>query len=391
MNTEVKLIKTKLGLLNLADQLGNVSQACKIFGYSRDSFYRFKELYEQGGMEALQEISRRKPIIKNRVAEEVEKAVAQIALDFPAYGQVRASNELKKKGIFISPGGVRSVWLRHDLEKFAKRLKHLEKHSANEGIILTEAQVAALEKAKEEKQALGEIETYHPGYLGAQDTYYVGTIKGVGRIYQQTFIDTYTKVAQVKLYDRKNALVAADLLNDRVIPFYEESGIRLLRILTDRGTEFCGAREHHEYQLYLAIEDIDHSRTKARHPQTNGICERFHRTIQDEFYAIAFRKKIYNSIEALQEDLDDWIEEYNKHRTHSGKYCFGRTPWQTWKETLDLAKSKMLETQYQNVVSLNLTGEAETGSGEDQPVRNNLSDWNGHGGQNSPPIQMIIP
>jgi transposase InsO family protein len=357
MNTEVKLIKTKLGLLNLAEQLGNVSQACKIFGYSRDSFYRFKELYGQGGEEALREISRRKPVIKNRIPESVEIQVKQIALDFPAYGQVRASNELKKKGVFISPAGVRCVWLRNGLETFAKRLKLLEKHSADEGVVLTEAQVAALEKAKEEKQAHGEIETHHPGYLGAQDTYYVGTIKGVGRIYQQTFIDTYTKVALAKLYDRKNALVAADMLNDKVIPLYEESGITLLRILTDRGTEYCGGREHHEYQLYLAIEDIDHSRTKAKHPQTNGICERFHRTIQDEFYAVAFRKKIYSSIEQLQEDLDTWISQYNNERTHSGKYCFGRTPMQTWNESLDLTKSKMLESLYQKDVFLNQTNQ----------------------------------
>jgi len=349
MTTEVKLIKNKLGLINLAEQLGNVSQACKIFGYSRDSFYRFKELYEQGGELALQEISRRKPVIKNRIAEAIEEQVKRIAFEYPAFGQVRASNELKKSGVFISPAGVRCVWLRNDMETFAKRLKLLEKRSAEQGLVLTEAQVAALEKAKEEKTAQGEIETHHPGYLGAQDTYYVGTIKGVGRIYQQTFIDTYTRVALAKLYDRKNALVAADMLNDRILPVYDESNIPLLRVLTDRGTEYCGAREHHEYQLYLAIEDIDHSRTKARHPQTNGICERFHRTMQDEFYAVAFRKKIYNSIEELQVDVDLWIEYYNKERPHSGKYCLGRTPWQTWNESLDLAKNKMLNTLFKKM------------------------------------------
>ena len=150
----------------------------------------------------------------------------------------------------------------------------------------------ALERAREEKEAQGEIETAHPGYLGTQDTYYVGTIKSVGRIYQQTFLDTYTKVAFSKLYDRKNALVAADLLNDRVLPFFEEQGIPLLRVLTDRGTEYCGQREHHEYELYLAVENIDHSRTRARRPQSNGICERFHRTLQEEFYAAAFRRKL---------------------------------------------------------------------------------------------------
>lgn len=391
MTTEVKLIKNKLGLINLAEQLGNVSQACKIFGYSRDSFYRFKELYEQGGELALQEISRRKPVIKNRIAEAIEKEVKRIAFEYPAFGQVRASNELKKSGVFISPAGVRCVWLRNDMETFAKRLKLLEKRAAEQGLVLTEAQVAALEKAKEEKTAQGEIETHHPGYLGAQDTYYVGTIKGVGRIYQQTFIDTYTRVALAKLYDRKNALVAADMLNDRVLPVYDESNIPLLRVLTDRGTEYCGAREHHEYQLYLAIEDIDHSRTKARHPQTNGICERFHRTMQDEFYAVAFRKKIYNSIEELQVDADLWIEYYNKERPHSGKYCLGRTPWQTWNESLDLAKNKILNTLFQKDVNLNLTGEAEAGSDGDQPARNTLSDWNGQGGQKSHLTSLNIP
>ena len=201
----------------------------------------------------------------------------------------------------------------------------------------------ALEKAKDEKESHGEIESLHPGYLGAQDTYYVGTLKGVGRIYQQTFIDTYAKVAFAKLYDRKNALVAADMLNDRVVPWYDEHEVRLLRILTDRGTEYCGNRERHEYQLYLAIEDIDHSKTKARSPQTNGICERFHKTIQDEFYAVAFRKKIYHSLDEIQEDVDKWIEEYNTERTHSGKYCFGKTPWQTFLDSKKLADDKMLD------------------------------------------------
>jgi len=173
-------------------------------------------------------------------------------------------------------------------------------------------------------------------------------------------------VVHLKLYDRKNALVAADTLNDKVIPFYEEHNIPLLRILTDRGTEYCGAREHHEYQLYLALEDIDHTRTKARSPQTNGICERFHRTVQNEFYAIAFRKKIYKSLGELQEDLDRWVEEYNNDRTHTGKYCYGKTPMQTFLDSIHLAKDKMLNEKYQGMNSENHLSELGTNERSDE-------------------------
>ena len=174
--------------------------------------------------------------------------------------------------------------------------------------MLTEAQVQALEKKQDDDVAHGEIETAHPGYLGSQDTFYVGTLKGVGRIYQQTFVDTYSKWAAAKLYTTKTPITAADLLNDRVLPFFAEQGMGVIRILTDRGTEYCGKPENHDYQLYLALNDIEHSRTKANHPQTNGICERFHKTILQEFYQVAFRRKIYQSIEELQHDLDEWMD-----------------------------------------------------------------------------------
>jgi len=301
-------------------------------------------------------------VIKNRVDPEVEKAVVAMAVDQPAFGQVRVSNELKKKGILISPGGVRSVWLRHDLEVMKKRLKALEAKSAQDGFVLTEAQVVALEKAKLEKEAHGEIETEHPGYLGSQDTFYVGTIKGVGRIYQQTFIDTYSRVANAKLYDRKQAIVAADMLNDRIVPFYDEHEIPLLRILTDRGTEYC------EYQLYMAVENIDHTKTRARRPQTNGICERFHKTMLQEFYQVAFRKKIYKSIEELQADLDQWMKYYNEERPHSGRYCYGKTPMQTFKDSIRLSDQVLATTTWGDALAvLLLVGDLETSADNGEP------------------------
>nr|WP_285293333.1 IS481 family transposase [Burkholderia glumae] len=326
-------------MLNLATELGNVSKACKVMGLSRDTFYRYQNAVAEGGVDALFDSNRRKPNPKNRVDEATEIAVLAYAIEQPAHGQVRVSNELRRRGIFVSASGVRSIWLRHELSSFKLRLVALEKQVAEKGIVLSEDQVAALERKQDDDVAHGEIETAHPGYLGSQDTFYVGTIKGVGRIYQQTFVDTYSKVAMAKLYTTKTPITAADLLNDRVLPFFEEHGMGVIRMLTDRGTEYCGKPESHDYQLYLALNDIEHTKTKARHPQTNGICERFHKTILQEFYQVAFRHKLYLTLAELQVDLDTWLMYYNGERTHQGKMCCGRTPLQTliagkevWKE-----------------------------------------------------------
>lgn len=340
-SVQQNVIKHKLGLLNLAAELGNVSRACKVMGFSRDTFYRYQAARDEGGVEALIDANRRKPNIKNRVEEATETAVTAFALEQPAFGQVRVSNELRQRGIFVSPSGVRSVWLRKNLESFKKRLAALERHVAETGEVLTEAQVQALERKQDDDLVHGEIETAHPGYLGSQDTFYVGTLKGVGRIYQQTFVDTYSKWAAAKLYTTKTPITAADMLNDRVLPFFAEQGMGMIRILTDRGTEYCGKPESHDYQLYLALNDIEHTKTKAMHPQTNGICERFHKTILQEFYQVAFRRRIYRSLEELQIDLDDWLAYYNNARTHQGKMCCGRTPMQTLIDGKEAWKDKI--------------------------------------------------
>jgi transposase InsO family protein len=349
MTREEKIIRNKVGVLELAKQLGSVSQARRIMGFSRDSFYRFRDLYAKGGEAALIEMSRRVPNPKNRVAETIERRILALTVAQPAWGHTRMANELAKEGIRVSPTGVRGVWVRHDLNTMAKRLKALEAKVAQDGLILTEEQLAALEKAKADKEAHGEFDSACPGYCGAQDTFYVGTLKGVGRIYQQTFIDTYAKVGFAKLSDVKTAITAADLLNDRVLPFYEGHGIPLCRVLTDRGSEYCGNPERHEYELYLAIEDIDHSRTKS--PQTNGICERFHKTMLDEFYRIACRKTLYRSIAELQADLDQWLRHYNEVRSHQGRWCYGKTPIQTFLDSLPMARKTLIDPQSEPIAA----------------------------------------
>ena len=331
LHTNNPIIKHKVRLLNLAEELDNVSKACKVMGVSRDTFYRYQELVKDGGIDALINKTRRPSNIKNRVDDATEQAVIAHAVDQPAHGQHRTSNKLRKIGVFVSGSGVRSIWVRHNLENFKKRLKALEEKVAKDGIVLSDAQVAALEKKKYDDEACGEIETAHPDYLGSQDTFYVGNLKDVGRIYQQTFVDTDSKVAFCKLYTTKTPITVADILN----PYFGAKELPMLRILTDRGTEYCGRVDQHDYQLYLAINDIDHTKTKAMSPQTNGICERFHKTILNEFYQITFRKKLYINMEDLQKDLDDWMAYYNDERTHQGKMCCGRTP----KETLLDGKS----------------------------------------------------
>lgn len=187
---------------------------------------------------------------------------------------------------------------------------------AQEGLILTESQLAALEKAKAEKEAHGEFESECSGYSGAQDTFYVGAMKGVGRIFQRTSLDTYAKVTFAKLYDRNTPITGADILNDRALPFFDAHDGKLCRVLTDRGSEYCSSPERHEYELYLAIEDVDHTRAKTKSPQTNGIVERFHKTVLDEFCRVTFREKIYSLIADLQGDLDAWARSYNEERSH---------------------------------------------------------------------------
>ena len=343
MTQQQYIINRKTNIVELGKTLGNISEACRKLGVSRQHYYDIKGTIEEEGLDGLISKSKSKPRIANRVSSIIEERILEYSLENPVAGQKRVANDLKQEGHIVSDGGVRGVWLRHDLTTKDLRLKRLEKHHKDTNCLLTEQQLAALEGAKEEKQAHGEIETHHPGFLVAQDTYYVGYIKGVGKIYQQTGIDTFSNVGFAKLYTEKTALTAADFLNDKILPYFDMDHMKVLRILTDRGTEYGWQNLEHPYQLFLHLSGIEHSRTKARHPQTNGAVERLNQIIQDEFYAVAFRKKLYKSIDEIQADLDAYIEKYNNQRTNQGKRCQGRTPRQTFDDGYGLYKKYVIE------------------------------------------------
>jgi transposase InsO family protein len=336
MTQQQYIISRKLSLLELGQTLGNITDACRKLGVSRQHYYDIKLAIEEEGLEGLFEKSRRAPRVGNRVAPEIEQMVLDYALEFPTHGQVRVANELRRHGVQVSAGGIRSIWLRHDLHVKGLRLKRLEKWAAENTGILTESQVQALETAKEETEAHGEVESPHPGFLLGQDTCYIGYIKGVGRLYQQTAIDTHANVGFAKLYLERTAITAADALNDKVLPYYDERLIRIQRALTDNGTEYCGRVEAHPYELFLHLNGIEHTRTRVRRPQTNGSVERLNQIVQDEFYQVAFRKKLYRTLDEIQTDLDAFMDYYNNERTNQGRYCQGRTPAQTFTDGLEL-------------------------------------------------------
>jgi transposase InsO family protein len=265
------VIRRKLNILELGETLGNISKACLKLGVSRQHHYDIKSAVEEDGVEGLLEKFRKVPRIGNRVALEIDQKVLDYSLEF--------SIQVLKRSLMNS------------------------RNAENEGILI-ETQVQALEQAKEEKEVHGEIETPHPGFLLGQDICYIGHIKGVEKICQQTAIDTHSNVGFAKVYPDKTALTAADFLNNKVLPFFVSKNMALLHILTDRGTEYCGRIETQPYQLFLHLNGVEHSRTKVRHPQTNGSTERLNQIFQNEFYKVAFRKKIYKTIEEIQIVLD---------------------------------------------------------------------------------------
>jgi transposase InsO family protein len=328
MTAEKKIAQKRLTLLQVAESLRNVSEACRRQGISRSQFYEYKRAFQKGGLKGLLD---RPPIAKsfpNETPADIREKVIKLSIEHPAWGPLRVSDNLRLEGVSVSPSTIRNLWIKEGLESRYKRILRLEEEKNGKGIELTEEQIRLLEKAnpcfRERK-----VESAYPGYLLSQDTFFVGTIKGVGRIYLQNVVDTYGSYAFGKLYTSKLPETAADVLYDRVLPFYESHGLKVEHILTDNGREYCGKPMIHPYQIFLDLYDIDHRRTKVATPRTNGFVERFNRTILDEFIRETFRDKLYVSVEELQVDLDNWLDYYNNERPHRGYRNMGRRPIET--------------------------------------------------------------
>lgn len=328
--------RRKLSLLQLAEELGSVSKACKLMGYHRDTFYEVKRAFQVGGVGALVELKRgpRGPH-PNRVPEAVEGRILEYALMFPTHGAQRVANELRLQDVHVSPSGVRGVWLRHDLETRHKRLLRLERHSQDTAFVLTEEQIRLLERHSVDFRCR-HVESSRPGELLNQDTFYWGTLKGVGKVYVQVLVDVFCSLAFAKVYTAKFPVTACDLLHDRVLPFYEQLGVPIGAVLTDNGREFCGKPESHPYELLLAMEGIEHRTTRVRTPRTNGFVERMNRTLLDECFRVAGRTTWYIEVAEIQRDLDRFLEYYNLQRSHQGYRLMGRTPAQALQEALGI-------------------------------------------------------
>lgn len=327
MDAELRVAQHKLSVLELAQTLGNVSEACRQRGVSRTQFYEYKRRFQTHGIEGLKDLP---PIPKSSPfttpPEHVERILA-LSLEHPTWGCNKLSDYLALEGIRISYPTIQNILNKHDLGTRYERLLKLEEKAQNQEIELTPAQVALIEKANpcfRERH----IESSRPGEVLSQDTFYVGVLKGVGRVYLHAVVDTYGSYAFGFLHTSKQPEAAVAVVHNDVLPFYQEKGFPVEAIITDNGREFCG-KDTHPYEMYLELNDIEHRRTQVRRPQTNGFVERFNRTVLDEFFRIAFRKKLYESVEMLQTDLDAWLVHYNTDRPHQGYRNMGRRPLDT--------------------------------------------------------------
>jgi transposase InsO family protein/transposase-like protein len=334
MTTKEKVARRKRSLLELATELGNVSKACRVMGYSRQQFYEIRRNFQTYGAEGLLDrVAGARAPHSNRVAAAIEQAILDHALAHPCHGPMRVAQELMLRGIQVSSGGVRGVWQRHGLLTKHERLLRLEQATAERTLELSDEQIRLLERFSPEFRER-HIEAPHTGALVAVDTFFIGTLKGVGKVYLQTAIDCHSRYAWARLYPNKLPITAVQLLDSDVLPTFEAHGATIDAVLSDNGREFCGRPDRHPYELFLQLEAIAHKTTRVRRPQSNGIVERLHRTLLDEHFRVEGRRTWFETIEEMQAVFDVYLDGYNHRRPHQGRGMHGRTPAQAFAEGL---------------------------------------------------------
>jgi len=323
MTIDERIANYRYSVLQHAYKHKNITITCKLFNLSRTTYYEWQSRFNQLGYLGLKDKPRAKPKMPNQIKPDKQQIIYNYIVNYPTHGPARIANELAIQNVIISPSGVYNVLKRKGLNHRLDRLFYAQEHSDNP--VITERYLREVEKQKE-----AHIQAYYPGYLFCQDTFYVGTIKGLGRIYQQAGIDAYSNFSFAKVYLDKKADSAIDFVKSKVIPVYGILQIPLDRILTDNGKEYTTHWKNgkHDYEIFLAKRGIRHSRIKPRCPKSNGMVERFNRTLLEEFYQIAMIKNIYTSLDQLQDDLDSFIYYYNFKRTNQGYRLCGKIPYQ---------------------------------------------------------------
>jgi transposase InsO family protein len=327
MKAEEKLARQRLSVLELAESLSNVSEACRQRGMSRSQFYEYKKRFQEKGLAGLKDLP---PIPKKhpfRTSPEVVERILEKSMEHPAWGCVKLSQTLKLEGISVSSPTIQNILIKHGMGQKYQRLLELERRAVLEGLELSEEQFKAVAKHNPVFRER-HIETTRPGELLSADTYYVGNINGLGKLYLHSVVDCYGSYAFGFLHTSKQPEAAVAVLHNDALPFYQERGLTVEAVLTDNGREFCG-KQAHPYELYLELNDIEHRRTKVKSPHTNGFVERFHKTVKYEFFDIAFRQQLYDTVESLQRNLDTWLEHYNTERPHQGYRNMGKRPVET--------------------------------------------------------------
>ena len=322
-----KLAAHRLSVLELARELGNVTEACRRRGLDRTSFYEWRRRFQTHGFEGLKDLP---PVHKSHpqtTPPETVQRLQELALEHPAYGCNRLEALLALEGRRVSAITIQKILNDNGLGTRYERWLALEKTHASSQIELSAEQTAFLEKANpcfRERH----VESTAPGELLCADTFFVGTLKGIGKVYLHAVVDTFGSYAFGFLHVSKQPEAAVAVLHNEVLPFYRQLEMPVKAVLTDNGREFCGS-DNHPYELYLDLSGIEHPRTKIRSPKTNGFVERFNGTVLEEFFRVKLRETFYESVEALQADLDAWLRYYNTERPHLGYRNQGRRPIET--------------------------------------------------------------